>query len=440
MTNTRIWDFDLTVTKHHTFNRTNFYGPENNIKEGIEKIFKHNAEEICAIATYHNDPVYIKSYVEKLLGTELTLDKTIVKDHTVLSVYSIPGKNLPPILISTIKNESPEDYNDHQIYLREHGKNIQIRHIMNYLQDAEVIGAENSIDFYDDDVNNYNKASELASEYPSLTAHRISRVITEYFIIAEERRFVNGNISDNVSEPASDYSDSEPSSDYSDIELSSDHGENEEINFYPESIIDSSISNQSISKRSIGNESISEESINGIEKHPSSVEEVERLSTPAKIPAIVQEAKRMLLSEIQILRDHGTKISRRNSDKGNTIELLTGRLDAMTNEFFANFDAEKTSKEDIEKFQEKFKQELHSEDAIISEHRQLWKPIVANILLALTGVGAVLLAAKAIYGALLDSKETTTSAINRYAFFGQTESEKLIENIEHEISIPIPVA
>ena len=68
---------------------------------------------------------------------------------------------------------------------------------------------------------------------------------------------------------------------------------------------------------------------------------------------------------------------------------------------------------------------------IIQTHRMIYKPIIGNILLALTGIGllAILYKAGAHY---LDSvRKQESISFNQSLFFTETKSQKLLQQTEH---------
>lgn len=180
----RIFDFDWTITRYHTFNNAHLLHPETNTKDGINALFLHDAVNIAAIASYHTDPDYIKRYVEFILGATLTLKERLdVHEDHVLSVYTIESLHLP-VVISTIK---PDDFNARITRLRETGKNTQISHVLAYLNTAAQLSEQVDVEFYDDDENNVRKALTMANPF-SLTVCLIDRLNQREVVIKERRQ------------------------------------------------------------------------------------------------------------------------------------------------------------------------------------------------------------------------------------------------------------
>ncbi|KTC97727.1 hypothetical protein [Legionella erythra] len=179
----RIFDFDWTITREHTFNRTHLHAPETNIKGGISRLFIHDENNLAAIASYHNDPDYIKRYIEFILGTPLTLKERMdAFEDNVLSVYALESVSTP-LIISTVKSDQ---FNTRVGRLKETGKNVQINHVLQYLETARTISLAEAIEveFYDDDENNYRKAYELPRQF-SFTAFYIDRLNQTELVIKE---------------------------------------------------------------------------------------------------------------------------------------------------------------------------------------------------------------------------------------------------------------
>ncbi|KTD07781.1 hypothetical protein [Legionella jamestowniensis] len=117
-----VFDFDETITIHHTAKKPDDYNPETNIKEGLKGNFVHNNESLFAIATFHSQPDYVLSYALALLEkTEEDIIKTeVVKGthHQLLNVY-LKG-NEHPLIIGTPRLDN---YRVHLELLVLYGKN-----------------------------------------------------------------------------------------------------------------------------------------------------------------------------------------------------------------------------------------------------------------------------------------------------------------------------
>ncbi|VEG91090.1 hypothetical protein [Legionella spiritensis] len=168
-----VFDFDETITWHHTAKRPDYYSADTNTKKGIEDYLFHGTKNIAAIATFHYDPEYVKTYIEKILGKTLTLleDASETYEHHRISVYQVEGVTTP-FLISTIPAEA---YVLHLALLDKTGKNTQITDIINYLHDKHGINpSDSAIKFYDDSDNNYKHAKDLVLRYPNFQACHVT--------------------------------------------------------------------------------------------------------------------------------------------------------------------------------------------------------------------------------------------------------------------------
>ncbi|WED42190.1 tetratricopeptide repeat protein [Legionella cardiaca] len=98
--------------------------------------------------------------------------------------------------------------------------------------------------------------------------------------------------------------------------------------------------------------------------------------------------------------------------------------------FLLNSYEKKPSHEEVSMFKEEFTQLLHSKDKEMEAHREAWKPIIVNILIAFTGIGFVALLAKVAAHAIASYSNKTNFSLNRACFFAKTHSQTLIEEIE----------
>jgi hypothetical protein len=124
--------------------------------------------------------------------------------------------------------------------------------------------------------------------------------------------------------------------------------------------------------------------------------------------------------KITAMRNYGEVLDRKGVSKGLVAMKLATELELMAKKFFALSPEER----DEAKFKEEFLILLRRENQQMSAYRIAWGTIVANIAIALTGIGLLLIA-----GQLIHSKATGKRAL----FFFQkskTTSEEKIANIE----------
>ncbi|KTD51784.1 hypothetical protein Lqui_0628 [Legionella quinlivanii] len=174
-----VFDFDQTITRHHTFNpiARKQFTPATNIKTGVMDYFKFTDKRLSAIATYHDDPEYVKSYIEYALEKPLTLAESFDFEHTRLSVYMAEG--LPhPIVISSLQ---PTDFDTHLGAVMPEGKNTQILNILSYLKVFHGLNYSNThLEFYDDTYENIFAATHPSSKVNLLD--KVSHISTHYVI------------------------------------------------------------------------------------------------------------------------------------------------------------------------------------------------------------------------------------------------------------------
>jgi hypothetical protein len=126
-----------------------------------------------------------------------------------------------------------------------------------------------------------------------------------------------------------------------------------------------------------------------------------------------------LQNKINELECYGSHIALTHPDKGNKVISLAKELNVLLLSFLDKpyLEQQRT----FSQFKNDFVKKLHSEDTIVSTHRAYWKVICANILIALTGIGAILL------------------GINYYAtsgslFFSKTQTQQKVDTIEREMN------
>lgn len=186
--NITIFDFDQTLTKEHSFRsfcveqfshpRGAHYGKDpyqvgktmgpSLVKTGIDKVVKHDGENISAIATYHNNPAFVAGVISSLLGKDLRL-KGCVADPamtaTAIAQYEIEG--IEAVFCVSFIQHQQDDYQVAKGMLESNGgKNIQIIQ----LQVTLAIPRGTPITFYDDDPVNVAHAKKL----PNVHSYRVS--------------------------------------------------------------------------------------------------------------------------------------------------------------------------------------------------------------------------------------------------------------------------
>lgn len=131
-----------------------------------------------------------------------------------------------------------------------------------------------------------------------------------------------------------------------------------------------------------------------------------------------------LFSAIEILNDHGAKlIDEGDREVGESTCKLASDLKQQSVDYFLrnNF-----TNDSFNIFKTQFQQVIDNKEAEIGKHRAPWKPIVANILLALTGIGLLIQIGKMVVSAINKDKSLF--------FFGTTERQNKIAEIEEKFS------
>jgi hypothetical protein len=169
----KIFDFDRTITKQHTFAgkclkrdgadegqyALGKLDAKDNTKDGVAALLTHTDEEISAIATYHNNPHYVAGYIAHILEKELTHEKTIFMETPSLAMNFYHVEEVSkPFIISYIP-EAGKMFDQTLEVLGNKNKQIE------WLRDTMITKGymlENAIiDFYDDSRPNFEGAKRL---------------------------------------------------------------------------------------------------------------------------------------------------------------------------------------------------------------------------------------------------------------------------------------
>ena len=155
------------------------------------------------------------------------------------------------------------------------------------------------------------------------------------------------------------------------------------------------------------------------------VPDTEPQPVPILLTKLEKDAFDELLKKIAVMKSYGNDLTKIDKTKGVMVETFAGLLEQTVNEFFKQGES-KPSEAAWVAFKSDFTRTLHTKDPEMQAHRQAWKPLLANIALALTVFGAVLLLAKATSAALSEQGLTFNSAL----FFAKTKSEQKIDQID----------
>ncbi|WP_367606753.1 ankyrin repeat domain-containing protein [Legionella sp. W05-934-2] len=136
-----------------------------------------------------------------------------------------------------------------------------------------------------------------------------------------------------------------------------------------------------------------------------------------------ENPKGRLFSTIRALKEYGANLKTQGASKGQIAIDLAEELWSKADAFFKK----ENNPDNFKTFQTEFSQVLNSKNHEMSEYRTSWPTIIANIAIALTGIGALLLAGNLIY-----TKETQGRAL---FFFqkSQTTCEEKIGNVNQAV-------
>lgn len=148
-----------------------------------------------------------------------------------------------------------------------------------------------------------------------------------------------------------------------------------------------------------------------------------------------------LFLSIDALKTHGDLFP--TDSKGKLLALLAKQLESKLTSFILdladdNTPADKKDMKALDQFKKEFKAIIVENSNELQDHRAQWKPVLANILIALTGVGLVALLGRAVIVALFSEKKNANT-FNKYAFFGETASEALSRNVEKSLDAEVEV-
>jgi hypothetical protein len=139
-----------------------------------------------------------------------------------------------------------------------------------------------------------------------------------------------------------------------------------------------------------------------------------------------------VLKKIEVMRNAGNYLRLWNDDpsKGRAIITLSDTLETRIASFVNAIGSE--TPQTLAAFDSDFKRLLHTQDKLMNEHRAIWKPIIANVLIALTGIGLIAIAIKASSQAIKPrgNAEDPSRMFNHSLFFAKTRTQEQLENIE----------
>ena len=156
------------------------------------------------------------------------------------------------------------------------------------------------------------------------------------------------------------------------------------------------------------------------------------LPSTRKLPAKLNASVNNVLKNIGALNAHGAIVKKTDPIEGQLIEDCAISLGRQMNERFG-----KTIPTNAEwiNFKQNFMVELHRLEPEMQKHQEIWKPIFVNIVIALTGLGALLLLINAAYAVTTKKGLTFSSGL----FLAKPEGMQKMDCIDEalqQISIP----
>lgn len=147
------------------------------------------------------------------------------------------------------------------------------------------------------------------------------------------------------------------------------------------------------------------------------------------------EVNPMLVSlyfKIKLMRDYGDALSKKDK-KGEDVIKLAVKLKEKVDCFNETVSQRKPDNNEVTLFQSEFKRLLHSQDEQMKEHREIWKPIVANILISLTIFGLLAVGVRAGINVINALRKNEEMELSDVLFFAKTKSERKANAIEEEV-------
>ena len=140
-----------------------------------------------------------------------------------------------------------------------------------------------------------------------------------------------------------------------------------------------------------------------------------------------------LRNNLEKMEKYGNSLSFYSSKRGEIL-TLTRDLQLKISGFIESSKTNDPTEVKFKLFKDEFTQLLHSKDDAMGKHRIILKPIIANILIALSGVGLIAMVLNAgfqIGSALINNKKIS---LNNSFFFAKTNSEQNIDEVEAQLN------
>ncbi|KTD22580.1 hypothetical protein [Legionella londiniensis] len=142
--------------------------------------------------------------------------------------------------------------------------------------------------------------------------------------------------------------------------------------------------------------------------------------------------------KIDLMRKYGERLAKEDEDKGKTAKKLAYKLKEKVDIFVQNAAETDPQSGEINRFKLEFIDLLHSKDKSMDTYKKAWKPIVDDILAALSGIGLVALTIKSGSNAVHSIRNNKPFTFNDSCFFARTRREEQVQEIESALSFIKP--
>ncbi len=139
-----------------------------------------------------------------------------------------------------------------------------------------------------------------------------------------------------------------------------------------------------------------------------------------------------LFNKIRAMLFFGETLSKSGSGKGIVVVNHANTLNNKLSNFLLTSSEEKPTIIQINAFKADFIRTLNYANTAMQAHRKIWNPIIANILIALTGIGFIAIVVKVAVDAIKHGKQMS---INGSLFFATTNSEKQAKTVKDSFEL-----
>ena len=156
------------------------------------------------------------------------------------------------------------------------------------------------------------------------------------------------------------------------------------------------------------------------------IEKAEVLDKACQMIIINERLKRLkdryfetVLKRINEMKHYGT------STNSNEVVALADSLEKQIDVFVEMASRKPCTQQETAPLKKQLREAISEHNRLIQSHSNILKPIIANLLLALTGVGAIVIFTRALYVGVQIARGRDELAFNRFLLFTQTNKEQL---------------